>query len=70
MEFNINESVKVRLTKLGRKIINEDEYAIIPSEDEEGWSEWQLWVLMQTFGPHMGNGMRIPFYTTIWIPDD
>lgn len=22
-------------------------------EDAHGWSTWQLWVLMQTFGPHI-----------------
>lgn len=39
-----------------------------PAEDEDGWSKWQLWSLMSTFGSSMGLAcdhamdmvMRIP----------
>ena len=32
-----------------------------PAEDEEGWSRWQLWALMDVFGPHMSLGVESPF---------
>jgi hypothetical protein len=41
-----------------------------PAEDEDGWSKWQLWELMASFGAHMHNGCRVPFELTIRIPDD
>lgn len=41
-----------------------------PAEDEEGWSEWQLWELMASFGAHMHNGCKVPFETTIRIPEE
>ena len=28
-----------------------------PLEDLDGWSEWQMWKLMQEFGGHVGIGM-------------
>lgn len=36
-----------------------------PEEDTEGWSKWQLWVLMKEFGPHITMGMTPPFETAI-----
>jgi hypothetical protein len=38
-----------------------------PKEDENGWSEWQLWALMEAFGEHTGNGCRLSFETAIEI---
>lgn len=77
--FNVNEPVWVKLTERGRKIhraqndaINEQfpnvnlEYRA-PEEDAEGWSKWQMWSLMQTFGAHIGMGIEPPFETTIAI---
>jgi hypothetical protein len=40
-----------------------------PKEDAEGWSEWQLWVLMQEFGPHMGLGFLAVIETEIEVPN-
>jgi repressor LexA len=69
MEINLNDKVRVKLNDLGREIHkkeNDDhpEYQP-PEEDENGWSEWQLWTLMRTFGPHMNLGVKVPFETTI-----
>lgn len=36
-------------------------------EDADGWSEWQAWVLMQTFGPHVYNGCKPCFETIIQV---
>ena len=76
--FNINEYVSVRLTDFGRKRHKEDfdqwtsaagltlQYHP-PAEDEDGWSKWQLWVLMQLFGSVISMGCEQPFETTIRI---
>jgi hypothetical protein len=80
MEFNINEYVKVKLTDYGRKVHKEDHDAFwnevviknrpaykAPIEDENGWSKWQLWALMEAFGCHTGLGIEPCFETTIEI---
>lgn len=40
----------------------------IPKEDEDGYSEWQLWKLMSILGKYCYNGCNPPFETTIRIP--
>jgi hypothetical protein len=79
MLFNINEYVKIKLTPKGKEILKKQHDAFttsweigLPSEfkineDEDGWSEWQLWNLMQVFGEHLFNGAEVPFETTIEI---
>lgn len=80
MLFNLNESVRVQLTGRGRQIHRRrfeqlreafprmDLPYTPPKEDAGGWSEWQLWVLMETFGEHVSIGADPPFETTIDIP--
>lgn len=34
-------------------------------EAEDGWSTWQLWDLMHTFGAHLYNGCQLPFHPVI-----
>ena len=80
MKFNINGYVKVRLTPNGKAILRQNydrdtalidpEYVVpfaLPAEDGNGWSTWQLWVLMETFGPSISIGMNPPFETYIEI---
>lgn len=78
MKFNINHCIKVKLTDLGRKIHKENyervlgkmlyKYPYQPkAEDKNGWSKWQAWDFMATFGPHVGNGCDIPCETEIEI---
>lgn len=77
MLFNINHYVRVRLNDLGRKIHREcwtpfcvhHAYSP-PEEDADGWSRFQMWELMATFGPNLGNGMNVPFETTIDIVEN
>ena len=66
MDFDINDKVRVRLTPHGRAVhatshaelcaripaLARWDY-IAPVEDADGWSEWQMWSLMATFGAHM-----------------
>ena len=78
MIFNINNSVRVKLTPLGRRIAagRWDEIkrrvprVVIPdlTEDAEGWSSWQLWELMQIFGQYCGADFRLAFESLIEIP--
>ena len=72
MFFNVNDYVSVRLTDEGRKIA-EDWYWIAPSfkveEDEEGFSKWQLWNLMQIFGQHLYLGGPMPFDSQIVLAE-
>lgn len=80
MDFNINDKVRVKLTGLGRQALRQqhDEFwASInhpapppytpPTEDAEGWSEWQLWSLMEDLGRHCRIGFNPPFETTIQL---
>ncbi len=77
--FNINDTVRVKLTDHGRathamrhvifNLTNKlDLEYVKPVEDAEGWSEWQLWVLMRAFGQDlfMGN-LQPPFETGIQL---
>lgn len=77
MKFNINDSVKVKLNDRGREILKQQHELLFkdiprykftpPREDAEGWSKWQMWDLMQTFGPHISLGSKVPFETEIEI---
>lgn len=76
--FNINSAVFVRLTDHGRARhrANWDEFIDKypplkdkltyhpPKEDAEGWSEWQLWHLMQEFGQYTSMG-QLPCFETV-----
>lgn len=75
IRFNLNHHVRVRLTDFGRAEHQRQWQDIAeltslpytpPKEDAEGWSEWQLWSLMKTFGPCIYMGMpKVPFETDI-----
>jgi len=77
MKFNINEFVKVKLTDHGRQQYIEwyfslykgnPPYSFIPmEEDENGYSKWQMWKLMQVFGANISIGCILPFETEIII---
>ena len=70
MDFNINDTVLVRLTPKGRAMHARNHASLCarimalpklaykpPTEDANGWSEWQMWRLMEEFAEHCGNGM-------------
>lgn len=75
VKFNINDHVKVKLTEKGRDIYyhryddwfgqfpNSDYVPIAsyPEVDEDGYTEIQLWHLMEIFGPYLYNGCNVPF---------
>lgn len=83
IDFNINHNVHVKLTDIGKaelkrqheelyssmpKPIRTDKFEL-PKEDGEGWGEWQMWVLMSSFGHMLNNGSAVPFETAIRIED-
>ena len=82
MKININDSVKIKITSLGRKIIEAeaqevrkmapdyDSSYIYNSQDDDGYVLMQLWRVMQLFGGKMGLHQRpLPIETTIIIDE-
>jgi hypothetical protein len=67
--FNLNDHVRVKLTNYGKELIANDPDGAYPySVDEDGWSEFQLWVLMELFGRHCYCGsVKLPFETPMKI---
>lgn len=77
IKFNINDKVKVKLTDFGRseyKKILDERRKNAPHEyndlfkmpiEKDGYSEWQLWILMANFGHLFFNGCEIPFEDNI-----
>ena len=63
--MNINDRVRIKLTPTGRSLIGVQ--MVFVKEDAEGWSEWQLWHLMQMVGSLVYNGCTLPFETTIQL---
>jgi repressor LexA len=73
LPFNANEYVRVKLTDLGLRLLREKHGAfraqhpkfirefVPPAVDEEGYSKFQLWALMQDLGEHVGLGKALPF---------
>ena len=79
-DFNINDYVKVKLTEKGKyiyyhqfddmnvDILKRGGKPLNPIElkyDDEGYTEFQMWHLMEIFGKYLFNGCNIPFETTI-----
>ena len=76
--LNVNDTVRVKLTDHGRAFHAKD-YANFqltagttmpytpPKEDAEGWSQWKLWQLMYSFGPHMCLGGALYFEADIEV---
>ena len=80
MKFNINNHVKVKLTVAGIVAMEKDHAVMkamypkypdfqMPRIDEKGYTEFQMWVLMETFGKHMTWGGPEPFEMDIQIAD-
>jgi len=82
MKFNVNEYVRVKLTPKGIQILKNAQEARqkqfpavrtfetfrMPEVDSEGYTKYQLWDLMDTFGNFVGPGLELPFETEIDIP--
>lgn len=74
--MNINEYCYVKLTKYGKEIAEKESVFSVKILGF-GWSEWQLWTLMNTFGKYhyMGNvhtcfeNNEILFEKPSWLAD-
>ena len=80
INININDTVLVKLTEYGKTKLFEEHYRfwtntgadmiprfVLPKEDSYGYSEWQLWVLMQRLGSYCDLGNEPLFDTDIII---
>ena len=82
IKFNINDHVKVKLTDLGKDIYlhqydrinkvysNYSKTILTPSNpkvDKDGYTDFQLWELMQLYGQHLHMGTKLPFETEIML---
>lgn len=78
MRFNVNNTVRVKLREPGHRALRKNHERLMqalpeaarweyvpPKTNGDGWSEWQLWNLMQEFGPHISMGFDPPFETEI-----
>ena len=71
IRFNLNDTVKVRLTDVGRHILELQHYSITnmpyvpPKEDAAGYSLWPLWHLMRCFGEQFALGTDLPFNANV-----
>ena len=66
MHINLNTTIKVKLTELGKEIYYKEMQEVIDSlpalhlkqipleEDENGYCKFLLWKFMQTYGKHLG----------------
>ena len=78
--FNINSTVKVRLTKYGKELHRkywEDLWISInrlpyepPTPDAGGYVEFQIWELIDTFGSPCGMCEGEPLCSAILIDED
>jgi hypothetical protein len=83
MLINLNDIVRVKLTPYGKEIVAREAEAIqknfpnthlevsdfFPKEDEDGWSEYQLWLLMFRFGKYITVLAPTPFEMDIEVTD-
>lgn len=78
VSLNVNDEVWVKLTDEGHKYYRDAwnerlggcnlEY-YPPREDSQGYSQWQLWCLMDWFGPGIHMGMAPFFHGDILLTD-
>ena len=73
---NINNCVKVKLNEFGLAVMKSQREKLqalapslpdftTPAVDSEGYSKFQIWELMQTFGPVLYLGGELPFDSEI-----
>ena len=80
MKFNINDNVKVKLSQAGFDILRGEHEKLRkavpmlgefkpPTVDDDGYTQFQLWNLMEVFGKYfyMSNS-NYPFQMEIEIP--
>ena len=75
-QINVNQIVRVKLTEYGIDVFKEYyshfSRQATPLMDKDGYTTFQLWEIMQLYGPHMemANPKGVPFNTEIFIGRD
>lgn len=75
LSLNLNDTVRFKITPegwqyIGRVNATDPVYSRYPMRfriDEDGWSQGQLWSVMQFFGPAISMGRNPPMETTIHV---
>ena len=60
IEMNLNDQVKVKLTKHGKKVLEAYANAALIGIDKEGYCKFSLWELAYIFGKEFYNGQIKP----------
>jgi hypothetical protein len=79
-KINVNDSVWVKLTDAGKLIHRREHDAMRqqfpslgrykpPKQYPGGYAKFQMWELMQYFGPHISLGAAVPFDTEILLTE-
>ena len=68
IKINLNDTIKVRLTERGKRILEQNFKEI--KIDEDGYYRKPLWYIMQEFGEYMGVGLSSPIEMEIIIDVD
>ena len=67
--INLNENVKVKLTDFGISLYKL-RYDNDPKKDEQGYTSFQLWTLMNIYGLYIGLAKDAPFDLDILLKDN
>ena len=80
IKFNINQTVKVKLTETGIRELEEQRQELksrlpnpdsmrdyVHEPDEDGYTSFQMWQLIQELGPLCQLGCEPPFETEILL---
>lgn len=65
--MNINDHVWVHLNDHGKKVFEASRASLEtvlgykPKAPDHGWCKFQMWCLMETFGPVLWMGAEVPF---------
>lgn len=68
-KINLNENVKVKLTDFGISLYKL-RYDNDPKKDEQGYTSFQLWTLMNIYGLYIGMAKDAPFDLDILLKDN
>lgn len=79
MEMNVNNTVRVKLSVVGIAELMRQHDDLVSTTgyngdfnvivDDEGYTRFQLWALMNMFGHMMALGSQMPFDPMIIIPE-
>lgn len=54
IEINLNDFIKVKLNDRGKDVYRHSLFGQDPKVDENGYTEFQLWVFMNIYGAYIG----------------